>query len=89
MKPNQLVEALLGDTQPVIMQDRVIPNGDMVCPHCKESIHEKGLAYRDGQHIHGACGGTVTLPPPSPAELRWLDQFKSQVSSLKNPPANI
>jgi hypothetical protein len=88
MTPKTLVESLL-DEKPVQIRDLVVPNGEMVCPHCQGLIHEKGLGYRDGKHIHGACGGVVQLPPPSPAEQRWLEQFKSQLSSLKTPPQHI
>ena len=88
MTPNRLVESLL-DEKPVALQDLIVPGGKMVCPHCQESIHEKGLGYRDGKHIHGACGGVVQLPAPSAAEQRWLDQFKSRLGSLQNPPAHV
>src|SRR4051812_18763339 len=72
--PRSLVEHLL-DEKPVKLQDRVEKNADMVCPHCSEIIHEKGLGYRDGKHYHGKCGGVVTLPPPSKEAQAWLAQF--------------
>jgi hypothetical protein len=80
----QIKEALSADTpraKPVVLRDRVIKDGIMICPHCNEEIHEKGIATEilgenKMRHTHGKCGGEILLPPPSPEAQEWLDRFK-------------
>jgi len=85
--PRSLVEHLL-DEKPVKMRDRVMKNADMVCPHCDEVIHEKGLGYKEGKHFHGKCGGWITLPPASPEAQRWLDSW-GKVGESKGPDLDV
>jgi hypothetical protein len=88
MTPKSLVESMLDEEKPIVLRDRVIPNGDMFCPHCQNLIHEKGTFYRDGKHIHGACGGVIKFPPPSPEEQAWLKRFQG-IGEEKEPGLDV
>lgn len=83
-----LSEAITLEAKPVVLKDKVIKNGIMECPHCKQEIHEKGTLTHINEsgkmrHYHGACGGEIILPPPSPAEQKFLDQLRSHVSDCE------
>jgi hypothetical protein len=67
---------LTENAKPVITQDRIVKGADMVCPHCREIIHEKGLGYRqeDNVHFHGKCGGEIELPHPTDAQIEVLER---------------
>ncbi len=62
----RLIESAL----PAIKRERV--EYDNECPHCHELIHEKGMAYRDGKWLHGACGGEITPRELTPEEKRFM-----------------
>jgi hypothetical protein len=71
MNARQIVESLL-DEKPVIQRDRVIKDGDTICPHCNEQIHEKGYGERDGKTIHRKCGGVIKMPEPSAESIEQM-----------------
>ena len=51
---------------------------DNVCPHCNETIHEKGT-YSESLEAplrHSTCGGAIAFEPIDPATVApWLRQF--------------
>lgn len=78
MPARRLIESVASAPAPVIYRDQVIKDGVMVCPHCQEEIHEKGIGCVEGdptRSVHGKCGGEITLRPMSAAERAWLDKL--------------
>lgn len=71
MSARSLIESAL----PVVYQEKVIPDGVLMCPHCREEIHEKSIGGDLHRTIHVKCGGEITLKPMSADERAWLDQF--------------
>jgi hypothetical protein len=51
----------------VIKQVRMVPQTDMICPHCKTAIHEKGFWYDGENYFHRAatCAGKPMRMPPA------------------------
>ncbi len=74
MSARQLFESI----KPVVYRDKVVKDGVLMCPHCGDEIHEKGIGCVDGdptRSVHRACGGEIQLRPMSAQERAWLEQF--------------
>lgn len=75
----RIVENLLDldSPRPIVYSDKVIKDGILTCPHCNESIHEKGTYSDDGGTTmrHGPCGGVVQYKPPSEEERAAAERY--------------
>ena len=64
------------DLPQVVEKTEMVPRKFLVCPHCQQEIHEKGLYYDGTNWFHRAptCQGKpMAMPPPKedmPAILR-------------------
>ena len=84
---SKLVKQLLGECRPVIYripltesvkpiikQDKVIPGGMLVCPHCNQEIYEKHT-YREGDvDYHTDCKGAIEFPPPDESVIQQFEK---------------
>ncbi len=59
----------------VIEEVRMEPHTYLVCPHCRQDIHEKGLYYNGSNYFHSSptCRDKpMRMPPPKPEDLAAL-----------------
>ena len=46
---------------------RMVPETELICPHCKTAIHEKAIGYDGENYFHRAAtclGKPMKMPPP-------------------------
>lgn len=70
------VEAL--EIPQVIEEVRMQPHTYLVCPHCRQDIHEKAIHYDGSNFFHSVAScrtKPVRMPPPKPEALAFLKQL--------------
>lgn len=73
---SKIVKQLLGESsKPIIVRDKVVPRGLLICPHCEKEIYEMHHYHRDGLDYHSDCGGQIEFPGPTPDEAESLKQW--------------
>jgi hypothetical protein len=65
------------DVPMVIEQVKMVPQTELICPHCKTAMHEKGIGYDGKNWFHRAatCLGKPMRMPPPKYTPDWLKPY--------------
>jgi hypothetical protein len=75
-RPGNLQEDHMAEPKDVIYQDKVVPDGTIICPHCNREIGEKETFSDDDLATtrHRPCNGIIKFRPPDDEVLKHIER---------------